>query len=331
MKKLYLFLAALAVSVCTLAQQNQVVWQNGRAMYASPVPSMDSITFSADVAEMDTLHLLLPRTLVQVVHDTVVLVVRDTIYRCPSPAPLAGVFSVSATKQVRFSQGNLQYKRSADTWYFAENQYDMIGFANVDNGALADKIDLFGWSGDAGSVAFGIGISEAASDYAGAFQDWGTHFGNGVTWRTMTQNEWEYLLEKRTNAASLKGVARIDIHQFGFEYANGLILLPDSWSCPGGITFNSGMGTLDSDAYATQQTFTLEQWKQLEAAGAVFLPAAGFRSATGVGVVQWEGAYWSATSGETEQAGCMVFFPNEAEVQNYSRSVGNSVRLVQEY
>ena len=38
-----------------------------------------------------------------------------------------GVFSVSKNKRVCFSQGNLQYQASTDTWRFAEHQYDVVG------------------------------------------------------------------------------------------------------------------------------------------------------------------------------------------------------------
>ena len=72
----------------------------------------------------------------------------------PEPEPelpglLAGKFSVSATKQVQFSQGNLQYNSSEATykWRFAEHQYDYVGAWNT-----STWVDLFGWgtwSGDA--------------------------------------------------------------------------------------------------------------------------------------------------------------------------------------
>ena len=42
-----------------------------------------------------------------------------------------GVFSVSDSTKVTFSFGNLQYTQSTNTWSFAENQYDYIGFDNV--------------------------------------------------------------------------------------------------------------------------------------------------------------------------------------------------------
>ena len=47
---------------------------------------------------------------VRLVHDTIVL----------KPAKCIGVFSVAADKHVSFSQGNLQYVQSSDTWQFAE-------------------------------------------------------------------------------------------------------------------------------------------------------------------------------------------------------------------
>ena len=43
---------------------------------------------------------------------------------------LAGLFSISPSQQVRFSQGNLQYQASTNTWRFAANQWDCIGSAN---------------------------------------------------------------------------------------------------------------------------------------------------------------------------------------------------------
>lgn len=123
-----------------------------------------------------------------------------------------GKFSVAADKQVYFSQGNLQYTQSTATWAFAEHQYDMIGTDNVTGGtvyhnaregdevlgeALADKIDLFGWSGSTGTAQWGVGISNDSADYSGDFVDWGSNtIGTDApdTWRTLTRSEWDYVL-----------------------------------------------------------------------------------------------------------------------------------------
>ena len=44
-----------------------------------------------------------------------------TALATPPQGALSGLFSVSATQQVRFSQGNLQYQASTQTWKFAAN------------------------------------------------------------------------------------------------------------------------------------------------------------------------------------------------------------------
>ena len=87
-----------------------------------------------------------------------------TTTETPAPAPPApegaidGLFSVSPTKQVWFSQGNLQYQASTGTWRFATNSYDYVGgkygsnyYGNVSGSNLSVSptysgwIDLFGW------------------------------------------------------------------------------------------------------------------------------------------------------------------------------------------
>ncbi len=338
MKKVFLLAALLAATLCATAQQNQVIWHNGKVMYANPIPTVDSITFAADIDSSDTLHLILPRTII--VHDTVIkeviVEVHDTIYQCPDEpadpdAPLAGVFSVSADKQVKFSKGNLQYTQSTNTWAFAAQQYEMLGTANVENSALADTIDLFGWSGSTATAKWGISLSTQDNDYSGDFADWGQNIGDGSTWRTLTNDEWTYLRSSRANAANLMGVASINLDEAGTTYANGLILLPDTWTCPEGITFKSGFASEYSiQAYADYQTFTLEQWEKLEAAGAVFLPASGGRSGSSIYDVQGGGGYRSATPRDSYYASCLYFCSGGAGWSYYYRCGGRAVRLVQD-
>ncbi|MBO5405041.1 MAG: hypothetical protein J6A13_03490 [Paludibacteraceae bacterium] len=258
----------------------------------------------------------------------------------PTPSAGIGTFSVSADKQVTFSKGNLQYTQSTNTWSFAENQYDYIGTDNVIGGdvtsdptygddkegtALADKIDLFGWSTSA--TNFGVSTSTDDNDYSGSFVDWGTNqIGADApnTWRTLTYDEWGYVLFDRPNASSLKGVAQVN-------GVNGLIFLPDTWVCPEGITFKSGFHSERGVYYyAAYQTFTADQWSILEAAGAVFLPSAGYRDGSSVDNVQGDGPYWSATEYKSYIARYLGFNSDVANVGNYLRYNGLSVRLVKD-
>ena len=250
-----------------------------------------------------------------------------------------GVFSVSADKQVTFSPGNLQYTQFTNTWSFASAQYEVLGTDNVTGGsaesseygdykygdALADKVDLFGWS--TSTTNFGVSTSTSYTDYSGSFVDWGTNkIGNDApnTWRTLTYYEWYYLRYTRTNANDLCGVAQVN-------GVNGLIFLPDNWTCPTGVTFKSGFHSNEGvDYYAAYQTFTATQWSKLEATGAIFLPAAGRCSGTDVINVQKFGFYWSATENSGYYADYLSFYSDETFMGNYYRTNGHSVRLVKD-
>ena len=254
-----------------------------------------------------------------------------------TPSVGIGTFSVAADKQVTFSKGNLQFTQSTDTWSFASAQWEIIGTDNVTGGeveydatygysregtALADKVDLFGWS--TGATNFGLRTSTSSGDYSSSFVDWGTNqIGDDVpnTWRTLTYDEWNYLRNRRPNASLLRGVAQVN-------GVNGLILLPDGVT---GVTFQSGFNSERGvDYYAAYQTFTADEWSKMEVAGAVFLPAAGGRVGSGVGSVQIGGGYWSATEGNGGDAGFLGFDSGGALMGDGGRDDGVSVRLVKD-
>lgn len=188
------------------------------------------------------------------------------------PQALPSTFSVSATEKVQFSAGNLQYHTGEQIWRFAPEQYDIVGQpnTNIGNPNFKDWVDMFGWSADG---KFGVNPSNNQSDYNGEFVDWGKVFSDakyGISadeWYTLSMNEWYYLLYTRTNASSLKQVATVGD-------MIGVLLFPDEWVMLKGIEV-----TKQTDADGVEYyPYTIDQWKQLEAAGAVFLPAAGRRT-----------------------------------------------------
>ena len=89
MKKLFLMVAMVMVSIVAMAQINQLVWANGQLLYATPTERVDSLTYDASF-EGDTLFFIMPHRLVQIekeivyVHDTLyqekIVYVHDTIY-----------------------------------------------------------------------------------------------------------------------------------------------------------------------------------------------------------------------------------------------------------
>lgn len=285
-----------------------------------------------------------------------------------------GMFSVSSTKMVAFAPGNLQRNLTAETWMFASEQYEMLGVANVTGGAvtsdgggygkenktgtgLARKIDLFGWSSTESNPknSFGVSIGDVDSYYAGDFLEWGQNaIGNYArnTWHTLTYDEWEYMRYHRTNADNLIAIARIDFagvpNANGDAYVNGLILLPDNWNDvkPSDLTIKPGFHAKNSSGVAHETHFVninfinIAEWKKLEAAGAVFLPAGGMRShtqanvspkpVTGVFNTRYTGHYWTAKPRDDGNAGVFEFNSASAGLAPKKRYAGRSVRLVKD-
>ena len=266
----------------------------------------------------------------------------------PIEGLLPGLFSVSSTRQVHFSQGNLQYQASTNTWRFAEHQYDYVGAnnSNISN-TYSGWIDLFGWGTSGWSsgancyqpwsistrnddyLPGGSSSNNMTGDYAEADWAWHNPISNGGNavhlWRTLTQSEWYYLLYRRTDASTKYGTGNIN-------GVGGLIILPDSWTLPTGCSFTSGLA-LDWGDW-THNSYTLTQWTQMEAAGAVFLPAAGYRDGTNVTSgtdVGNYGDYWSSSPQDLFGVYYMYFRSNYIfTVSPMSRYMGCSVRPVQD-
>lgn len=326
------------------------VWVNRAVAYEANVAGIDSITFAATVEPVnpdtipvidpDTIPVIIPDTtkvdsITPIIPDTIPVVNPDTIptdtipvVDCPEGA-LPGLFSVSADKRVYFSKGNLQY---VGTWQFAEHQWDYFGTDQSDG-----HRDLFGW----GTGFTPNMVSTSGTDYW-AFVDWGENaISNGGNkenlWQTLTQPEFTYLFFTRENADSLFGLATVN----GIK---GLIVLPDNWTLPAGATFvvSTPQDLLDygctykynsNSNKFSNNTYTAEQWAVMERAGAVFLPAAGWRSnKTNVLNVGSYGYYWSATPhvSNNSSANCLYFTTEYLKTANTgARNYGRSVRLVQ--
>lgn len=264
-------------------------------------------------------------------YTTINLGENDLNFVAPVPeGALSGLFSVSATQQVRFSQGNLQYQASTNTWCFGENQFDYIGYDNENISATySGWVDLFGWGTGNNPTLH----TDNPNNYS-TFVDWGVNaISNGGNqsnlWRTLSSAEWDYLFNTRTNASTKYGVATIgDVVNNVFFEVSGIIILPDNWVFPAGngLTFNEGMGGYYHNYYS------LEQWEDLENAGAVFLPMAGVRWGTDVADANLAGGYWSSTPYGISDAHDVYFDFNELYTDDHGYYCrGFAVRLVCNY
>ena len=254
-------------------------------------------------------------------------------YAAPEPVvkTLTGRFAVSATEYVTFAQGNLRYKATTDQWCLANNQYDMIGAANTKaSDTYSGWIDFFCF-GTSGVAAKPWETSKTASDYAipseitgtiaGTDYDW-THYNTivndgGYTWRLLSVAEWEYLLNTRAEAATKQGQALV-------ANIKGTILLPDNWTCPAGLSFTPTPNNFTANVY------TFEQWQQLEEAGAVFLPATGYRYGTTL-MAQGNGQafYWTGDFGDNSTAKVLsISGTNKPNIIDAMRTYGCPIRPV---
>ena len=223
-------------------------------------------------------------------------------------------FSVSETTQVFFSSGNLQYDGTTKKFTFAPSQLDMVGMSNNRIAATyGGVIDLFGW----GTGDDPMKNSQVGEDYA-KFVDWGSKMDE-AGWRTLSHEEWNYLLQKRPRANKLFGTC--SIMDANWNAHAGMVILPDNWSCD----------TIEVSYTGEFLTHTYENnvWLKMEKDGAVFLPAAGDRLGTGVHRVGEEGRYWCSTP---SPMGCAFFmgFVNKRtdDTDGTLRCHGRSVRLV---
>lgn len=256
-----------------------------------------------------------------------------------------GYFSVSRTKQVIFSPGNLQYDDDEIGWRFAEHQYDYIG--NRVEGELIDLFSFDVWNSSWNIDPYTITNSPYES-FPGNFSI-GMSL-NGNDWFTLSMTEWLYVVNPNNdfdrrhvivgNEAKVPfGLAKVMGH-------NGLILLPDNWNGLIDPNFTYGLSSsFESNVYTESTTVT---WQEMEAAGVAFLPAAGIYNPSlfyynhPMFEAGSYGGYWSASAGKgNEYEGSwlayMLTFPRIDDEPIFENNYGiqrpetcASVRLVRD-
>ncbi|MDO4462563.1 MAG: hypothetical protein Q4C30_08770 [Bacteroidia bacterium] len=330
------FFTLVAIALISIATSAQMyVWKDGEAILSMDNTLPDSITFQKPYGTLEQF-----------------------------------TFSVASNRKVRFSKGNLQYNDYTQEWRFAEKQYNFIG---ADNANIAEWyngwIDLFGW----GTCGWSFDINgqqenhfttETSTDYrdyivgghwsnglVGDYKmaDWGVSNsdyiinGDNLKWRTLTSEEWKYLLWSRPNADRLLALATVN-------GVPGLIILADDWKgIPAGLSFTPSVmngvirveigtgGYYEDENYNShygENVYTRSEWSKMEKAGALFLPAAGQRWGTDIRNIGWaeRGKYYSTTPCDEERDGnvfALTFFTSGiTPTTETSRVWGASVRLV---
>ena len=278
--------------------------------------------FKADVKGTDGNRIVLLETLTPntITAETIHLMPEVTGVTATPTGTISGLYSVSDTQLVYFSQGNLMY--SNGTWSFHENQYDLCFTSDGNKSAnynASGTFDLFGWGtsnynhGAASwrpwSTAPNYNQYYAYGSYTknlydakddGSMQgqaDWGyneIHCGAEVIpensgWRTLTHDEWHYVLMQRA-ASTVNGVENAR-YAFGFlGSVKGVFLFPDVYTHPDGLP-----QPVDINGYNMNNNYTVEQFALMEANGAVFLPCGGRGQQANLSGANNLGHYWSST------------------------------------
>ena len=278
----------------------------------------------------------------------------------PPQAPqgaINGKFTINANgAKVYFSNGNLQYIGSSQTWKFADHQWEVIGTSQGNTSQTTTR-DLFGWGTSGynhGAVCYQPwSTSQTNSDYYayGDYQynlydqtgqaDWGYNpisngGGQAGQWRTLTKDEWVWVLGPNSNpnpgtncrtSSTVNGTANARFAKATVNGVAGVVVFPDTYTHPSGTAVPVSINV--SNASFTSNNWSGSAWTAMEDAGCVFLPAAGYRNGTSVYYVGCYGYYWSASYHLSYSAYIVGFYDSDLNPQGYDyRYYGFSVRLV---
>ena len=158
--------------------------------------------------------------------------------------------------------------------------------------------------------------------------DWGYNaISNGgdqnQIWQTLTSTEWKCVfLYRETDSGIRFAKARIND-------CNGVILLPDDWN----NAYYPLKKTDEPSANYTSNPINLSDWyESLEAHGAVFLPASGYRTDTTMHDANSRSFYWSSETAYNHLSYALDLRTNNLEpISTTNRSNGAAVRLVHFY
>ena len=257
-----------------------------------------------------------------------------------------GKFTVNSSgDQVYFSQGNLQYQASTNTWRFAENQWDYVGdgimgtvFENdtqcnnsLISASYSGWIDLFGWGSsgwDNGNVYYQPYDWEHLTEEWNAYDfayGWGPTDGTNYHYNLTgdyANADWG-VYNAISNGGNAPNLWRT-LTQSEWDYVfntrstiSGIRFAKGSMNEVNGVIllpddWSSAVHALNypnrGDAPYSINEISMAEWGPMESAGAIFLPAAGGRGGTSVPTVGEHGGYWSSTCLLNSLSACCAHF-----------------------
>jgi uncharacterized protein (TIGR02145 family) len=210
----------------TSAQTNQVVWNNGRIQFATPFANIDSLTYTGDVTQSDTMHLLLLRSAQFYIHDTVIKTVtviqHDTVYIHDCDFTPEGVLAVdlglpSGIKWASCNVGAVSPEEYGNYYAWGEVttkdtcSWSTYKYANGSSNTLTKYCNdsTYGNNGlKDNKKTLGVEDDAAHENWSEAWRmptdaEW-TELRTNCTWTWTTQNNVNgYLVKSNTNSNSI--------------------------------------------------------------------------------------------------------------------------------
>lgn len=246
------------------------------------------------------------------------------------------VFSVSPTKKVFFSKGNLYMDHC--WWKFHENQWDRCfsyptQINDVEWGdynayqqySHQGTFDLFSYGATGDGSPYPWERCFLSQNIAGTHYDWGqsaygghNDFDEGV-WRTLTGDEWYYLLHTRQGGYVKDGV----LYRYWCTHINlsdylnpvlipGILIFPDIMPTLSGSVYQPSSIAYSICGCGDGTWISVDEWNDImQPAGCVFLPQAGRFGADETNLAIYHKAfiyYWTSTLYGDSENPCVFAF-----------------------
>ena len=146
------------------------------------------------------------------------------------------------------------------------------------------------------------------------------------TWRTPEDTEFSYLINTRTTS-TVCGTANARFAKATVNDVKGHILFPDEYTHPAGVANIVNINVKDAAA-GGGNTINASDWDKMEAAGAVFLPQAGYFDPNYSYIYGGRGYYWTSTANSTSMARTYLEQASDIGIYNNNHRMRISVRLI---
>ncbi|MDO5443281.1 MAG: Ig-like domain-containing protein, partial [Bacteroidia bacterium] len=239
---------------------------------------------------------------------------------CEVTVPISGEFSIDDEKTVLFSPGNLWYDGKGK-FHFEANQYDFPIELEMSH------VNHFYWAWEEYIAVFSAYYYNEESVNDVLFTNNSNFTVNGVKgeFRTLSRDEWVYLFDDRTDAEDKYGIGTVC-------NTSGIIILPDKFTDP---MKNNGSGAFvpaSSKKSIAANTYSGNDWNEMQSRGAVFLPFAGYKSESGnVRDTGNFGYYWSSSAHDSNSKyawGLSFYGGGYSSPKSTNRNQAYSIRLV---